>query len=241
MDDPRRPSKTRVNKAWEWLRGVLAAEIPWDDEIADVELPVILAWRQQHVAPLGQTVPGLREWVARFSTLGIQPTQRLKRVPAIGGKLVRIPGMKLARMQDVGGARAILADRVEVEAVFDRIQANWEVDRVVDWRPEGRPGSGYRALHVMVKKHDPISDDMRVVEIQLRTESQQRWAEVVSQTEDRLEAPLRDGDGPPELVEYFRAASDLLASQTEGFVLPDGFADTFGSLREQVRPYFVEN
>ena len=82
---------------------------------------------------------------------------------------------------------------------------------------------------------------MRVVEIQLRTTSQQLWAEVVSQTEDRLEVPLRDGDGPPELVEYFRAASDLLAAQEGEFELDGDFADRFEVLREQVRPYLAEN
>lgn len=81
---------------------------------------------------------------------------------------------------------------------------------------------------------------MRVIEIQLRTVSQQQWAEVVSQTEDRLEVPLRDGAGPPELVEYFRRASDLLAFQEQkDFTLPEGFAANFEELREQVRPYFA--
>ena len=82
---------------------------------------------------------------------------------------------------------------------------------------------------------------MRTVEIQLRTSNQQRWAEVVSQTEDRLEVPLRDGDGPAELVEYFRAASHLLASQDGEFELDDDFADRFNDLREQAQPYFTEN
>lgn len=34
--------------------------------------------------------------------------QRLKRVPTIAGKLLREPGMKLSRMEDVGGVRAVL-------------------------------------------------------------------------------------------------------------------------------------
>jgi hypothetical protein len=61
----------------------------------------------------------------------------------------------------------------------------------------------------------------------------------VSRTENRLEVPLRDGDGPPEIVEYFRAASDLLAAEEGEFELDPGFADRFDDLREQVRPYFT--
>jgi ppGpp synthetase/RelA/SpoT-type nucleotidyltranferase len=241
VDDPRLPSKTRVNKAGEWLRAVLSGAEEWDDDIAQVEVAVVLAWRKQHAAPIALTVPSLRNWVEKHSSLGIMPTQRLKRLSAIADKLVRHDGMKMARMQDIGGARAILADRSEVEAVFARVRSHWAVDRVADWRPKGRPDSGYRALHVMVEKRDQISEQMRVVEIQLRTSSQQRWAEVVSQTEDRLEVPLRDGDGPTELVEYFRAASDLLAAQEGEFELDDDFADRFNDLREQAQPYFTEN
>jgi hypothetical protein len=54
-------------------------------------------------------------------------------------------------------------------------------------------------------------------------------------------APRRDGDGPTELVEYFRAASDLLAAQEGEFELDDDFADRFEDLREQAQPYFTEN
>lgn len=144
-------SKTRVNRAGEWLREVLSGSKPWEDDVADVEVGIVLAWRRQHAGPIALTVPGLRNWVEKYSSLGIKPTQRLKRLVAIGDKLLRLDGMKLARMQDIGGTRAILANRSEVEAVFAQITEKWDVDRVVDWRPEGRPDSGYRALHVMVE------------------------------------------------------------------------------------------
>jgi ppGpp synthetase/RelA/SpoT-type nucleotidyltranferase len=80
--------------------------------------------------------------------------------------------------------------RDEVEAVFAHIRSQWAVERVADWRPKGRPDSGYRALHVMVEKRDQISEQMRVAEIQLRTSSQQRWAGVVSQMRSPAEAGL---------------------------------------------------
>ena len=135
MDDPRLPSKTRVNKAGEWLRAILTGEEVWEDDVAEVEAGVVLAWREQHAGPITLTVPGLRNWVEKYSSLGIMPTQRLKRLTAIADKLVRHDGMKLARMQDIGGTRAILANHSEVEAVFARIRSHWSVDRVADWRP----------------------------------------------------------------------------------------------------------
>ena len=221
----------------------ITGEEDWEDDVAEVEAGIVLAWREQHAGPIALTVPGLRNWVEKYSSLGIMPTQRLKRLTAIADKLVRHDGMKLALgSQDIGGTRAILASHSEVEAVFAHIRSHWSVDRVADWRPKGRPDSGYRALHVMVEKRDQISDQMRVVEIQLRTSSQQRWAEVVSQTEDRLEVPLRDGDGPTELVEYFRAASDLPGgSGRRVSSLDNDFADRFEDLRKQAQPHFTEN
>ncbi|HTT96319.1 MAG TPA: RelA/SpoT domain-containing protein [Solirubrobacterales bacterium] len=232
------PSKRRVNRAGERLREFWDGEPVEDDELT-TEIKVVLAWRAQFAGPIGLTMPGLRNWVGRYSSMSITPVQRMKRLPRIVEKLSRHPGMQLARMQDIGGARAVLRNREEVDRVYGRITRKWKVDRVSDWRQEGRPDSGYRALHVMVAKHDTISDQDRVVEIQLRTEQQQRWAEVVSQTEDRLGFALRDGDGPTELVDYFRMASDVLAAG-DGDIPPltVDFARRFDERRRQVARYF---
>lgn len=233
------PSKSRVNKAGDRLREFWEGEPVDDDELAQ-EVGIVLAWRAQFAGPIALTMPGLRNWVERYSTLSIAPVQRLKRLPRIVEKLARHPGMKLARVQDIGGARAVLANRAEVDKVFAKIDRKWTVDRVADWRDNGRPDSGYRALHVMVVKRDAISDQDRVVEIQLRTAEQQRWAEVVSQTEDRLGFALRDGNGPEELVDYFRMASTVLAV-SDGDIPPINreFSDRFDERREQVARYFL--
>lgn len=65
MDDPRLPSKARINKAGEWLRAILTGEEDWEDDVAEVEVGAVLAWREQHAGPIALTVPGLRNWVEK--------------------------------------------------------------------------------------------------------------------------------------------------------------------------------
>jgi ppGpp synthetase/RelA/SpoT-type nucleotidyltranferase len=235
------PSKETVNKAGRKLAGWLynsAVEIS-DDELDALALHVY-AWRAQHYGPLGLVMPMLREWSDRYSTSNIKPSQRLKRFKQILDKLYRHPEMKLARMQDIGGARAVLANRDEVEKLHAKIRDNWGIQREKDWRDEGRPDTGYRALHLMVAKRDQLSGEDRVVEIQLRTETEHRWSQVIMAAGERLGYSLRDGDGPADLLEYFRLASDVLAAGDAGQSIGEDLAGRFIAIREKVGHYFAE-
>lgn len=236
------PSKEAVNKAGRklttWLYDADTHDLT-EEEIQELAYP-IFQWRAQHYGPVGLVMPMLRQWSDQFSSSGIKPSQRLKRFRQILDKLRRHPGMDLARMQDIGGARAVLSDRDEVERVHTKIRENWDVKRTKDWRDRGRPDTGYRALHVMVAKPDRISGEDRIVEVQLRTATEHKWSQVIMATGERLGYSLRDGDGPDDLLEYFRLASDVLAAgETEAEVGAD-LAARFIASREQVRHYFAE-
>jgi hypothetical protein len=60
--------------------------------------------------------------------------QRLKRELQIIDKLARHPGMKLARMQDIGGCRAVLSGGTsDVYGVVERMhQARWDIRGEID-------------------------------------------------------------------------------------------------------------
>jgi hypothetical protein len=223
-------SKTRVNRAGDrlvaWWNDALG-----DDEVLE-EFLVVDEWRTAHAYPMRLCVPGLRNWVAGASSMGIPPAQRLKRMWRIIAKLDRHRRMKLARMQDIGGARAVLGGPLEVEAVAAKIHRYWDVQRVSDYRDRPRPDTGYRALHIMVDKRG------RTVEIQLRTQRQHLWAEEIERADARLDLDLKDGEGPAELLEYFKKASDLLWLQEHARRPDSTFVSQFENLREQVRPYF---
>lgn len=234
------PSKEAVNKAGRKLATWLyEAEVELSNEEIQALALKVFAWRAQHYGPMGLVMPMLRYWSDQFSSVDIKPSQRLKRFRQILDKLRRHPEMKLARMQDIGGARSVLANRDEVEKVHAKIRENWQIERAKDWRDEGRPDTGYRALHVMVSKRDVLSGEDRIVEIQLRTATEHRWSQVIMAAGESLGYSLRDGDGPDDLLEYFRLASDILAIRDRGDEPDEALRTLFIASREQVRPYFT--
>jgi hypothetical protein len=94
-------------------------------------------------------------------------------------------------------------------------------------------------LHLIVaKRMERGSEELRLVEVQLRTTTEHRRAETVMHTGNRLGFELQDAQGPTDLVEYFRLASDVLYAETRGDRLDDGLDGRFREIREKVRPYF---
>jgi len=141
--------------------------------------------------------------------------------------------MRLSQMEDIGGCRAVLFGGArEVAGVVKRIRRNWSVIDTLDY-VRGPKSTGYRALHIIVER------DGRMIEIQLRSPKQHEWAEAVERAAGRSGYALKDGDGPPELVEYFRQAAYALALEELGEPVDEGFDRRFENLREQVRPYFL--
>src|SRR5687767_3805814 len=91
-------SKSRVNRAGEGVR----AGNPTDDD-----LNVIEEWRAAHRGVLNTFQAILRN---RTRGSDVIVAQRHKRKRTIFDKLARLPGMQLARMDDVAGCRLIFAD-----------------------------------------------------------------------------------------------------------------------------------
>ena len=187
--------------------------------------------------PLNKTVMGLRSMVKsemNLSPLATLPvSQRLKRQVQILWKLHRFDSMQLTRMGDIAGSRAILPSRAEVDGVVKRIRNNWDLlGDVRDFRDEGAP-SGYRAVHIIVKR------DERLVEVQLRTPRQHEWAVAVERTGIRLGFSLKEGMGPADLREYFRLASLGMYLEDRGESPSTDFTAQFDQARDAVSHYFT--
>lgn len=122
-------------------------------------------------------------------------SQRLKRMPRLIRKLDRKEGSKLARLEDIGGCRAVLATGQELERVHRRLKKRWagQIVRERDYIAEPK-STGYRAVHLVVLR------DERRIEVQLRTTSQQAWADAIERADARLGMTLKDGEGPAEMV-----------------------------------------
>src|SRR3954453_15169180 len=87
-------------------------------EAREMALAVINNWRSSHSFPLNTLQVNLRN-VSTQNDADPTTAQRIKRLPSIRHKLERIPGMKLSRMQDIGGGRAVLSS---VDAVREVVE-----------------------------------------------------------------------------------------------------------------------
>jgi ppGpp synthetase/RelA/SpoT-type nucleotidyltranferase len=221
--DPLKPpvgksfSKEQVNRA-----GRLLAEwysMPWDPEAETRFDPwgidaIVQAyhaatwWRELHARPLSVVGAGLRYHVKQegaFVEGRVDVTQRLKRRTTMIGKLNREPGMKLARMEDIAGVRVRLPDLPSLLALSRRLRKTWTVHRVRDY-VEKPKSSGYRALHLIVKRND------RLVEIQLRTVRQDTWANQVEDDGRQLATAFKFGEGDDEVHAYYRVVAEAFAA-----------------------------
>jgi putative GTP pyrophosphokinase len=198
----------------------------------------LVAFREAFQPVLNKTAMGLRSMVAserpelRVPGTRIPVVQRLKRRAQIVNKLLRFPESQLSNMGDVGGCRAVLLSRDEVDRVLRRVRRNWEiVGKVRDTRDEPAE-SGYRAVHAIVLREG------RRVEIQLREPREHDWALAVERTGARLGIGLKEGEGPADLREYFRLASLGMYRDSVGLEPDPAFQAAFEASREQVRSYF---
>ncbi|MBJ7470999.1 MAG: RelA/SpoT domain-containing protein [Solirubrobacteraceae bacterium] len=208
----------------------------WDEFSHAVD--VMIKFRKTFQTPMNKTAMGLRSMVMsccpEIRELGgnVPVVQRLKRSEQILLKLNRFPNSKLSNMGDIGGVRAVLSDRAQVDRVAERIAVKWEtLGRTRDTRDVPAP-TGYRALHIIVLR------DGRRIEVQLRTPDEHEWAVAVERTGQRLGFRLKEGMGPPDLKEYFRLASHGMYADSQGIVPDQAFRDAWEEIHRTTAHYF---
>ena len=81
-------------------------------------LQVINNFRSTHGYPLHATTMTLRQRVPKVDNRAVVAS-RLKRLVSIEAKLERFSWLKLSRMQDIGGCRAVVANVKKVEELHD--------------------------------------------------------------------------------------------------------------------------
>jgi putative GTP pyrophosphokinase len=226
-------SNTKIDEAGRLLRDWMTSGVPEDLNRVPLSQAVtaLSVYRASFTAP-SRTVEQLLGALVTEVAPGAKVTGRPKRAGAIVGKLVRHHGMRLTQMADIAGLRVRFPERQsEVDSLCERIRDRWQTPKFIDYVSKPKP-TGYRAIHVLVETED------RIVEIQLRSASQNRWADQVELAGDRLGFRLKDGEGPDELVRYFERAAYKLAIEEKGGELDEDFQQVFEDLRRQVRRYF---
>ena len=143
-------------------------------ELSEADLRDLATVLAAYDEVLGQAKSHLRD-------LGFAPSVRVKTITTMLDKLRRTRGMELSRMQDLAGARIVVCDRAAQDEATERIRdfcarqgfGCREIDRRKD------PRFGYKAVHLVVRV------DEVPVEIQIRTELQDAWAQIVERLADR--------------------------------------------------------
>lgn len=221
-------SKSRVDKAGKRLREHAEGELDLEPEEVVEERELVREFRLAHGRPLAAVASNLRYYVNQESDLMIIG-KRLKRVPTIIDKLMRHPEMALSRMHDIGGCRAVLRTESEVRAVAARLEKKWEMAHdPYDYIAEPKP-DGYRAIHLVNRRHGCR------IEIQLRTVSQHRWAELIERL-DR-ESPLlglKTGRANRLFREYYALGAQLLDHDDRDVPIDAQTLDRFRDLNQRI-------
>lgn len=162
-------------------------------------------------------------------------SSRAKTRLAVSKKLRRRRTMRLAQVEDIAGCRVVLDTAADVATLLASILGCWPSAKVKNHVDDPRP-TGYRALHVIVKQ------DGFPVEIQLRTVSQNRWADAVEQFADRyglnnVGNSLKDGEAPAFIVRYFERAALKLATIEKGQSVGAKLENELADLRAEVRRF----
>jgi putative GTP pyrophosphokinase len=205
-------SKSRVDRAGQTLAEHLRLVV---DEKRTIERsPAVLEaveiidwWREEHARPLSRVAANLRRYADQHESPKV--TQRLKRFPTVVGKLLREPTMKLSRMADIGGVRAVLPDQAAAYSVASQLRRNWTIIKFRDYVAEPK-ADGYRALHLIDRNYG------RRIEVQLRTRLQDAWANSVEADARRVAPGLKFGAGPQALRDFYVALGELLAIADQG-------------------------
>src|SRR5262249_39768185 len=148
-------SRAQVNKAGDILRAYAQSTAAVSIEQLDEwnwAYDVLANWRACHNYPINTFQATLR---SRLKAIDEEATvaQRLKRFPSIVLKLRRFEGMELARMQDIGGLRAILRTIGQVrlvERVYRENKLQHDLVSSKDYITNPK-ADGYRGIHLIYR------------------------------------------------------------------------------------------
>ncbi len=205
-------SKSRVSRAGDNVR---------HDQATAEDLAVIESWRAAHRGVINTFQAILRN---RLRGQRVTVAQRHKRRNTIFDKLKRLPGMQLARMDDVAGCRLIFRNEKELRK-FRRSLHKARFNHKLRHNPdkydyiENPKSTGYRGIHD-IYEYDVNSDAGKglkglYVEIQYRTLVQHAWATAVEIVGFITESQPKFERGDERYHQAMALASEILARAHE--------------------------
>lgn len=202
-------SRNQVNRAGQ----TLCTSNPNDREYQNA-IEILNNWRSCHSYPINTFQATLRQKVEKIDSKAFV-AQRLKRTPAIISKLQRFTNMKLSRMQDIGGLRAVVATLKRVYELEESYkQSHFKHQLVTEQDYIRNPkSSGYRSVHMVYRYHNDSAAayDGLLLELQIRTRLQHAWATAVETMGTFINYALKSSEGPEEWLNFFSITGSAFA------------------------------
>ena len=190
-------------------------------------------WRASHSQPLNTFQVNLRRRVGQRDIVA----RRLKRMPSIIAKLTRLSRIRLSRMQDIAGCRAIVGTSEDAFGLSSDLAGSRIRHRLVrrnDYITQPRP-TGYRSLHLMYAYNSDRSTRWQGynVEVQIRSRFQHQWATAVETVGTFIRNDLKSNIGDPMWLRFFALMSAVVALR-EGTPAVPGTPTDFGQLVREI-------
>ena len=199
---------------------------------------VLNTWRAKHSFLINTFQATLRHRLSSIdSTALVAP--RLMRSSSIISKLKRLDGMKLARMQGIGGVRGVpsrLNQVNDVRALYEEVgRFDHELVALTDCIHNPKV-DGYRSLHFGFRYQNQLEPEHNglFVELQLRTKLQHAWATAVETIGTFLGQGLTARQGESHGLRFFDLVSFAFAPIEKRLEYRDGMDST---LRVPVSPF----
>ncbi|EKK5269347.1 RelA/SpoT domain-containing protein [Cronobacter dublinensis] len=203
-------SKSRIDKC-----GLALSKGTFKDEIDFIEYEDDFnEFRKNHLQPLSETTMELQRILNDFDG-EYYIAQRLKRKPQILRKLKRF-SVRLSQLQDIGGFRIIVHKNADVDSLIlfiqerSQEQLDYNIERITDYREKGRDDTGYRAVHIIIKRNGFY------LELQIRSRIQHYWAESIERTSVIYGYHLKEKEGAVEIINYFKELSNAFYELESG-------------------------
>ncbi len=230
---PNKYTKNEINKAGQILSNTATQDtksISWAEEVLE-------NWRGRHAYPMNTFQATLRLKLRRFNGKSIV-AQRLKRSPSIINKLQRFSSMELARMQDIGGIRAVVTninDAIKLRHMYINTRFKHVLIKENNYIDLPK-SSGYRGIHLVNKynsKSVPEYNGLQL-ELQIRTKLQHLWATSVETVETFSGHSLKSSKGPKELLDFLSLVSASFSLTEKQKIVPGYESFTIEEINKKI-------
>lgn len=197
-------SKKAIRRAGDYL---ISDGFDFDKFVESFE--ILSNWRSSHEYPIQSMLGYFRKKSFEIDKEAIV-VRRLKRTPSILAKLRRENGMKLDRIEDIGGCRIVVNNIQQVYHVRDAIVSGRTrniLKRERDYIKQPK-NSGYRGIHLVYGYNgSKIQFSTHMIELQIRSKVQHSWATAVEVVGAFTGQALKASQGHEAWLNFFKLAS----------------------------------